>query len=875
MKSKLETPEDIDDRSNVLTRVTPPVNPGHPNVEKTPSSSMPTVLTKSSSGNTLHEVPADLELDNLESDVLLALAPRQRIRERSQPHLDCVVLARKLGQGGMGAVYLGFHRRLGKKVAVKVLPLQGMLDAEKVQRFYREAQLAAQVHSPHLVSVLDVNEQHGLSYIVMELVDGPSALNALLRARREGQRGLPEALALEIGIAAARGLSVAHAAGIIHRDLKPDNILMPWRNSTSKDFDASSAKIADLGLARREGADPSITASGDGMGTPGFMAPEQAMSAGTAGKPADVFGLGASIYALLCGHAPFHDAEAMRIIVATLQEPHAPARSVRADISITTSALLDRCLHKDPEDRFADGAALLCALQECLGALAAPPEKQQEIVARWNSCLPVPPQKTEAFELPAPKKPGSSTKITLLDSAVVVLKRGAERLAYWRAMSRGQSLLKRAKWTQAEESFRAALTAIPGDKKAEDGIQAALSGASDTRFEMAFAEAEEAAKTNDWELARVAYQRALSERPQHARAISGRGLALYQKAMLAAQAELKDLCPERGHYPELEHGRRNRVEVALAEALKALPGDKAAADLLEQIGDPGEVSLDLGGGIVLPLVRVKHGAFEMGSAEGGQLERPARKVRIERTFYLARTPITVKQYRRFIASSRYETAAEVAGKGLGIGRQGEWELIPGLNWKNPGYDQTDDHPAVLLSWFDAHAFCFWVAKNAIASWTSRQQFMRPSLPSEAQWEFAARGAQSFRYAWGQLWDGAKANHADVSLSKRGVHFRCSNDNDGYPFTAPVGRYTNASWCGAQDMIGNVWEWCQDWHHDDYYHVAPEANPTGPETGMLRAMRGGSWADMPLKCRAYSRRGAPPEGIATNVGFRLMVSFQPS
>ena len=178
---------------------------------------------------------------------------------------------------------------------------------------------------------------------------------------------------------------------------------------------------------------------------------------------------------------------------------------------------------------------------------------------------------------------------------------------------------------------------------------------------------------------------------------------------------------------------------------------------------------------------------------------------------------------------------------------------------------------MLLSWFDAHAFCFWVAKNAIASWTSRQQFMRPSrCRAKRSGNSPARGPQSFRYArGGSSGTAQKANHADASLSKRGVHFRCSNDNDGYPFTAPVGRYTNASWCGALDMTGNGWEWCQDWHHDDYYHVAPEVNPTGPETGMLRAMRGGSWADMPLKCRAYSRRGAPPEGIATNVGFRLM------
>ena len=133
------------------------------------------------------------------------------------------------------------------------------------------------MRSPHLVTVTDVNEESGLYYLVMEFVRGESAGAALKRAQTSGQPGLAEAIALEICIAATQGLAAAHTQGIIHRDIKPDNIMIPSRGtpgSNESSYDYAAAKLADLGLARDEGMDATLTAKDSAMGTPGFMSPE-------------------------------------------------------------------------------------------------------------------------------------------------------------------------------------------------------------------------------------------------------------------------------------------------------------------------------------------------------------------------------------------------------------------------------------------------------------------------------------------------------------------------------------------------------------------------------------------------------------------------
>lgn len=340
---------------------------------------------------------------DLSDDKMILSAPRTDLDGRATPTLGGIQILAKLGQGGMGAVYYGIHPRLNQEVAVKVLPFHlAEHNPELVQRFIREAQIAARVRSPHLVSVIDVNEQSGLFYLVMEYVSGQTAGAYLRELGRRGQFGMLEREALDICIAALEGLAAAHAQGVIHRDIKPDNIIVPLASSGSSQnltpmtggllaaegasiaptlaqrppLDFSAAKLADLGLARSESGDVTMTGVNACMGTPGYMSPEQAQDARHVSKPADVFSMGATLYAMITGNAPFQGTALMHVLNATVKEPHTPIRQIRPDISAATSAVLDRCLQKDPAQRFSDAGQLLSALRSCRETLEGREQRQ-------------------------------------------------------------------------------------------------------------------------------------------------------------------------------------------------------------------------------------------------------------------------------------------------------------------------------------------------------------------------------------------------------------------------------------------------------------------------------------------------------------------
>ncbi|MCY3019108.1 MAG: SUMF1/EgtB/PvdO family nonheme iron enzyme [Planctomycetota bacterium] len=282
------------------------------------------------------------------------------------------------------------------------------------------------------------------------------------------------------------------------------------------------------------------------------------------------------------------------------------------------------------------------------------------------------------------------------------------------------------------------------------------------------------------------------------------------------------------------------------------------------VGPAKEITLDLGGA-KMELVLVKAGEFMMGADDGGPEEKPVHKVKISKPYYIGKFDVTVAQFRAFADAMKFQTEAEKQNKGWTL-KDGKWQEVSGVHWRNPGFKQEDNHPAVVVTWNDAQEFC---------KWTSKQTGREVRLPSEAQWEYAARGPSSPKYPWGDKWEGGMANVADASLRRAGFDMRWGEfkEDDGYPFTSPGGAFKNASWCGAFDMAGNVWQWCQDNWNDKYYADSPTVDPQGPSTGADRVMHGGAWDSAPSHYRCAHRRHDIPASRAAYNGFRCVAECE--
>ncbi|HZS37228.1 MAG TPA: protein kinase [Polyangia bacterium] len=252
---------------------------------------------------------------------------------------------RLLGTGGMGAVYEAEHVEIGKKVALKVLHPQYSRQADLVARFRREARAASKVGHPNIVDVTDSGTtENGDVYFVMERLDGLD-LGEVLRHER---RVAPDRT-VHIGVQICRALSAAHAAGIIHRDLKPENIFL-----VSRDGSADFVKVLDFGIAKQDmgnqNAPRRLTTPGIAMGTPEYMAPEQAAGKAIDGR-VDIYSVGAILYEMLTGEPPHAGANVMEILSRKATEAPAPLRELNPDISEELERVVLVCLERDPELR--------------------------------------------------------------------------------------------------------------------------------------------------------------------------------------------------------------------------------------------------------------------------------------------------------------------------------------------------------------------------------------------------------------------------------------------------------------------------------------------------------------------------------------------
>lgn len=246
-----------------------------------------------------------------------------------------------------------------------------------------------------------------------------------------------------------------------------------------------------------------------------------------------------------------------------------------------------------------------------------------------------------------------------------------------------------------------------------------------------------------------------------------------------------------------------------------------------------------------------------------------RRVTLTKRFYLAKRPVTVGDFRRFVEATGYKTTAEQKGVARGLDANGAWIDAPGLNWQEPGFQQTSKNPVVCVSYYDAVAYVNWLNATC-ADEPALGGKPRYVLPTESEWEYAARAGSTTEFFWGDdAADGAKyLNAADESGSSTGRKWTAAFPfNDGFVASSPVGSFEPNAW-GLYDMLGNVWEWCAD--RFGAYGTTAVVDPQGAAFGDYRVLRGGGWDAAPALARCAYRGANLPDACNANYGFRVAI-----
>jgi formylglycine-generating enzyme required for sulfatase activity/serine/threonine protein kinase len=767
----------------------------------------------------------------------------------------------KLGEGGMGAVYRAHDAKLDRPVALKVPHLLPGKGREVLQRFLREARLAAKLRHPNICPIHEVGQIDGIDYLAMAFIPGKS-LAELISPDRPMAPAKVAALVRTLALA----LHEAHKAGVIHRDLKPSNIMIDERQEPV---------IMDFGLAYSlQGDDPLRTQSGAVLGTPAYMAPEQASADRQAlGPRCDVYSLGVILYQLLTGRLPF-TGPLMAVLGQVLTQPPPPPSAVRTAVDPGLEQICLRAMAKKPENRFA-------SMQEFADALTHWRRSGSRSLLPPVPAAPAPDLATPETRTPQPalltplaqeRRPPGRKKTSrplprllgwvlaavvvavALVLGIVALVGGDRKPPSKGAIAQNSAPLppkptQPARRDPSPELVKARAEAEAAGERIKDldrgqGFAARLD-ALDVARKAALELKDEAEAIKAWQKCAqdASALREQDDKRRQARAVRDRANQARQQAektdaAARAPADWKE-AERKADQAQQAFEAGDMVGAQRSWAAARLAYDKARQAAAVVVPVEKEIENSIG----MQLVRIPEGNFWMGAAAGekgaSSDEKPRRKVEILRDFYLGKFEVTQAQYQKVMGKNPSWFSADGGGKDK-VWRMG-----------------TKDFPVENISWHDAKEFC----KKLSELQEEKAKGRKYDLPTEAEWEYACRAGTQTPFHFGSQLNGKEAN-CD------GTNPYGTTANGPYlQRTCKVGSYP-ANAFGLCDMHGNVWEWCRDRYGKDYYRSGHNIDPEGPENGAYWVLRGGSWDDSAMHCRAAYRDRTDPALPNRRVGFRV-------
>jgi formylglycine-generating enzyme required for sulfatase activity len=723
---------------------------------------------------------------------------------REYPEVPGYEILGILGHGGMGVVYRARQLGANRLVALKMIRAVEHASPTERLRFQIETEAVARLQHPHIVQLHEVGEVRGQPFFSLEFCDG-GTLSEQLKKKRPTPN---EAAALIETL--ARAMHYAHLRGVVHRDLKPGNVLLAGAERV--------AKITDFGLAKRIDAEArEVSQSGAIMGTPAYMAPEQAAGkVRDTGPAADVYTLGALLYECLTGRPPFEGPQHAVLVSVLNDEPVPPSRS-GAKVPADLETICLKCLSKEPARRYASA------------------EELAEDLRRFQAGEPIRARPVGAVERTwkwARRRPAAAALLGVVLLALVSLAVLSVNLVVARndAEEKRKAAEKEADKARKARDFLVSIFDLQELKKKQGTFSPSeLLDRAEQRLPLEFADHPELRADL---LATLEDVRSGLGTPA-ALVLEVRGVVELRPRKGAAKQAAPDVLLFSGDRLRLAADGHVRLVVLsdlhqewLAPGHEATVGRQGCAPT-EAVG---RHSQDL----LMTFVRLPKGTFYMGWDDRAAPPRKGMKTEIKEDFEIAVHAVTQGQWQAVMGNNPSAFSRRGSNQGS----------ISGIS-----DEELKLFPVEMVSWRDAHAFL----KKLNEKERGGGYWYR--LPTDAEWEYACRG--------GATSEDECSFHFYINKPSNDLSSDQANFNGEHPFgNVPKGIYLGRpsrvgsyapNKLGLCDMHGNVWQWCEDLY--------------GPED-WIGVCRGGSWGGLGVYCRAADRSGQSLTRRSNDLGFRL-------